>query len=176
MTERTTRRDFLGRVGAMAAGLVFGEVRQPSLRHRMKVEGDPEFVRGVRAALDRIGAGWDDYVARSLMSIRQDRSQPWLAGVQFVAYGNWKLGVAVFREIPQGVSSGWLPAAIVHEAAHAQAYYAGLRYYGACGEFYADAVSRAFWRGWPVRHPVDIPEVGPLSGNPEVPERGSIRV
>ena len=62
----------------------------------------------------------------------------------------------------------WFTAALIHEASHVQQFKDGLQYYGSHAEAMADAVTKAFWNGWPQRHPDDVPDNGPVNGNPEV--------
>ena len=62
----------------------------------------------------------------------------------------------------------WFTAALIHEASHVQQFKDGLQYYGSHAEVMADAVTRAFWNGWPQRHPDDVPDNGPVNGNPIV--------
>ena len=65
-------------------------------------------------------------------------------------------------------NSEWFTAALIHEASHVQQYKDGLQYYGSHAEAMADAVTKAFWDGWPQRHPDDVPDNGPVHGNPIV--------
>lgn len=135
-----------------------------------RLEGSPAFRRSVVGGmrlLDEITLG--DVVRYAVRRVRQvDRIDGAYAAAWPVEEG--VVSVRVFGD-PEYMA--WV---LLHEAGHILSYREGLKYYGRLGETRADALTlalladgrtrgrvREVLRKWP-----DIPETGPLPGNPLV--------
>ena len=63
--------------------------------------------------------------------------------------------------------STYMTCALIHEASHVQQYKDGLQYYGSHAEAMADHATGVFCPDWVQRMPWQIPDNGPVNGNPE---------